>query len=67
MDADLQHEPESVPNVAGPVRATRAVSCIATHCWPLQVLAGKAEFTIGSRHVDGGGLGYAGTITPGWA
>merc|ERR1711957_608680 len=40
MDADLQHEPESVPNVAGPV------------------LAGKAEFTIGSRHVDGGGLGF---------
>merc|ERR1711865_394737 len=40
MDADLQHEPESVPAVAAPV------------------LSGKAEFSVGSRHVDGGGLGF---------
>lgn len=40
MDADLQHEPESVPNVARPV------------------LEGKADFTVGSRHVEGGGLGF---------
>mmetsp|Transcript_47007 Transcript_47007/g.105438 ORF Transcript_47007/g.105438 Transcript_47007/m.105438 type:complete len:277 (+) Transcript_47007:70-900(+) len=40
MDADLQHEPESVPDVAGPV------------------LRSEAEFTVGSRHVDGGGLGF---------
>eukprot|EP00927_Polykrikos_kofoidii_P064061 TRINITY_DN59081_c0_g1_i1.p1 TRINITY_DN59081_c0_g1~~TRINITY_DN59081_c0_g1_i1.p1 ORF type:complete len:286 (+),score=47.90 TRINITY_DN59081_c0_g1_i1:199-1056(+) len=40
MDADLQHEPESVPDVAGPV------------------LKGEAEFTIGSRNVDGGGVGF---------
>eukprot|EP00933_Yihiella_yeosuensis_P005485 TRINITY_DN110002_c0_g1_i1.p1 TRINITY_DN110002_c0_g1~~TRINITY_DN110002_c0_g1_i1.p1 ORF type:complete len:277 (+),score=59.43 TRINITY_DN110002_c0_g1_i1:131-961(+) len=40
MDADLQHEPESVPDVAGPV------------------LEGTAEFSIGSRHVEGGGLGF---------
>jgi len=40
MDADLQHEPESVPAVAAPV------------------LAGMADFTVGSRHVGGGGLGF---------
>eukprot|EP00913_Durusdinium_trenchii_P028596 g26819.t1 len=40
MDADLQHEPESVPDVAQPV------------------LEGTAEFAIGSRHVEGGGLGF---------
>eukprot|EP00434_Breviolum_minutum_P013468 symbB.v1.2.011873.t1/scaffold805.1/size161038/7 len=40
MDADLQHEPESVPDVAKPV------------------LEGTAEFAIGSRHVEGGGLGF---------
>jgi len=40
MDADLQHEPESVPSVAAPV------------------LDGAAEFAIGSRHVDGGGVGF---------
>lgn len=40
MDADLQHEPESVPNVARPV------------------LEGQAEFSIGSRHVAGGGVGF---------
>merc|ERR1719231_122171 len=40
MDADLQHEPEAVPSVAGPV------------------LNGDVEFTIGSRHVEGGGLGF---------
>jgi dolichol-phosphate mannosyltransferase len=37
MDADLQHEPESVPAVAEPV------------------LSGRAEFAVGSRHVQGGG------------
>ncbi|GBG28732.1 Dolichol-phosphate mannosyltransferase [Hondaea fermentalgiana] len=36
MDADLQHEPESVPDVAGPI------------------LRGEADFTVGSRHVEGG-------------
>ena len=40
MDADLQHEPESVPAVARPV------------------LDNAAEFTVGSRHVGGGGLGF---------
>jgi len=40
MDADLQHEPESVPDVAQPV------------------MEGEAEFSIGSRHVDGGGVGF---------
>merc|ERR1719221_1916297 len=40
MDADLQHEPESVPKIAQPV------------------LEGAAEFSIGSRHVEGGGLGF---------
>jgi len=40
MDADLQHEPESVPDVAGPV------------------LDGTAEFTVGSRNVAGGGVGF---------
>eukprot|EP00055_Hartaetosiga_balthica_P008289 m.30363 g.30363 ORF g.30363 m.30363 type:complete len:261 (-) comp6225_c0_seq1:3368-4150(-) len=40
MDADLQHEPESVPAVADPV------------------LNGDAEFTLGSRNVSGGGLGF---------
>jgi len=40
MDADLQHEPESVPAVAAPV------------------LAGTAEFSVGSRHVADGGLGF---------
>lgn len=40
MDADLQHEPESVPDVARPV------------------LEGTAEFTVGSRHVGDGGLGF---------
>ena len=39
MDADLQHEPESVPSVAAPV------------------LAGRADFSVGSRHVGGGGVG----------
>merc|ERR1719183_1080411 len=40
MDADLQHEPESVPAVAAPV------------------LDGSAEFSVGSRYVKGGGLGF---------
>eukprot|EP00051_Salpingoeca_urceolata_P008266 m.104712 g.104712 ORF g.104712 m.104712 type:complete len:167 (+) comp15660_c0_seq2:269-769(+) len=40
MDADLQHEPESVPAVAIPV------------------LSGEAEFSVGSRHVGDGGLGF---------
>jgi dolichol-phosphate mannosyltransferase len=40
MDADLQHEPESVPAVADPV------------------LSGEAEFSVGSRHAAGGGLGF---------
>jgi len=40
MDADLQHEPEAVPDVAAPV------------------LKGDAEFSIGSRNVAGGGLGF---------
>lgn len=40
MDADLQHEPESVPNVARPV------------------LEKKADFSVGSRNVAGGGLGF---------
>ena len=40
MDADLQHEPEAVPDVAAPV------------------LAGNADFAVGSRHVGGGGLGF---------
>ena len=40
MDADLQHEPESVPDVAAPI------------------LNGTADFTVGSRNVDGGGLGF---------
>jgi dolichol-phosphate mannosyltransferase len=40
MDADLQHEPESVPAVAAPV------------------LRGDADFSVGSRHVGGGGLGF---------
>jgi dolichol-phosphate mannosyltransferase len=40
MDADLQHEPESVPAVADPV------------------LRQEAEFSVGSRHVGGGGLGF---------
>lgn len=40
MDADLQHEPESVPEVAGPI------------------LDGSAEFTVGSRNVAGGGVGF---------
>mmetsp|Transcript_10461 Transcript_10461/g.23751 ORF Transcript_10461/g.23751 Transcript_10461/m.23751 type:complete len:279 (-) Transcript_10461:124-960(-) len=44
MDADLQHEPESVPDVAGPV------------------LRSEAEFAVGSRHVDGGGLGFEWSI-----
>mmetsp|Transcript_83845 Transcript_83845/g.175404 ORF Transcript_83845/g.175404 Transcript_83845/m.175404 type:complete len:290 (+) Transcript_83845:140-1009(+) len=44
MDADLQHEPESVPAVAAPV------------------LEGKAEFSVGSRHVDGGGLGFSWSV-----
>eukprot|EP00466_Bigelowiella_natans_P015959 jgi/Bigna1/92149/estExt_fgenesh1_pm.C_40042 len=38
MDADLQHEPESVPAVAKPV------------------LERKAEFSVGSRNVPGGGV-----------
>lgn len=41
MDADLQHEPESVPAVA------------------LPVLEGRADFSVGSRHVGGGGIGFA--------
>lgn len=40
MDADLQHEPESVPALADPV------------------LTGKFEFTVGSRNVAGGGVGF---------
>mmetsp|Transcript_43480 Transcript_43480/g.94710 ORF Transcript_43480/g.94710 Transcript_43480/m.94710 type:complete len:269 (-) Transcript_43480:213-1019(-) len=40
MDADLQHEPESVPAVADPV------------------LKGRAEFSVGSRNVAGGGVGF---------
>ena len=44
MDADLQHEPESVPSVAAPV------------------LAMDAEFSVGSRHVGGGGLGFEWSI-----
>ena len=40
MDADLQHEPESVPKVAQPI------------------LSGDADFSVGSRHVGGGGLGF---------
>ena len=40
MDADLQHEPESVPAVARPV------------------LEGQGDFSIGSRHVGSGGLGF---------
>jgi len=40
MDADLQHEPESVPAVAAPV------------------LNDGADFSVGSRHVGGGGLGF---------
>ena len=40
MDADLQHEPESVPDVAAPV------------------LAGTADFSVGSRNIGGGGLGF---------
>ena len=40
MDADLQHEPESVPAVAAPV------------------LGNEADFSVGSRHVGGGGLGF---------
>lgn len=38
MDADLQHEPESVPDVAAPV-------------------LGGAEFSVGSRFVEGGSIG----------
>ena len=40
MDADLQHEPEAVPNVA------------------LPVLKKRAEFTVGSRYCNGGGMGF---------
>mmetsp|Transcript_48326 Transcript_48326/g.154341 ORF Transcript_48326/g.154341 Transcript_48326/m.154341 type:complete len:286 (-) Transcript_48326:42-899(-) len=40
MDADLQHEPESVPDIARPV------------------MEGAAEFSVGSRHVAGGGVGF---------
>lgn len=40
MDADLQHEPESVPAVAQPV------------------LDDTADFSVGSRHAAGGGLGF---------
>merc|ERR1719265_925385 len=40
MDADLQHEPESVPAVADPV------------------LRREAEFSVGSRNVSGGGVGF---------
>eukprot|EP01147_Barroeca_monosierra_P010919 gene10918-2993_t len=40
MDADLQHEPESVPAVAEPV------------------LSGTVEFSVGSRNVQGGQLGF---------
>lgn len=38
MDADLQHEPESVPAVAKPV------------------MEGEAEFSVGSRNIEGGGV-----------
>ena len=40
MDADLQHEPESVPAVAKPV------------------LDDSADFSVGSRNVGGGGVGF---------
>ena len=40
MDADLQHEPESVPDVARPV------------------LEGHADFTVGSRNIGGGNIGF---------
>eukprot|EP00929_Paragymnodinium_shiwhaense_P120410 TRINITY_DN9234_c0_g1_i1.p1 TRINITY_DN9234_c0_g1~~TRINITY_DN9234_c0_g1_i1.p1 ORF type:complete len:272 (+),score=61.47 TRINITY_DN9234_c0_g1_i1:73-888(+) len=40
MDADLQHEPESVPAVADPV------------------MRGEAEFSVGSRNCEGGGVGF---------
>lgn len=40
MDADLQHEPETVPAIASPV------------------LDGEAEFVVGSRNCDGGGVGF---------
>lgn len=40
MDADLQHEPETVPLVAAPV------------------LSGEADFSIGSRNVENGGVGF---------
>jgi len=40
MDADLQHPPESVPDVARPV------------------LEDEAEFSVGSRHAEGGGVGF---------
>ncbi|EGD78657.1 hypothetical protein PTSG_01636 [Salpingoeca rosetta] len=45
MDADLQHEPESVPAVAAPV------------------LNKKAEFSVGSRNIRGGGLGFDWSMT----
>lgn len=40
MDADLQHEPEAVPDVAA------------------SVLAGTADFAVGSRNMGGGGVGF---------
>lgn len=40
MDADLQHEPEAVPAVCGPV------------------LRGDAEFSVGSRNVGDGAIGF---------
>lgn len=40
MDADLQHEPESVPALAKPV------------------MDGLADFSVGSRNVQGGGVGF---------
>lgn len=40
MDADLQHEPETVPALVSPV------------------LNGDAEFTVGSRNVAGGSVGF---------
>ena len=37
MDADLQHPPESVPDLLAPV------------------LENRADFTLGSRYIEGGG------------
>merc|ERR1711964_888367 len=42
MDADLQHEPESVPDVLKPVHDPKS----------------PVEFTIGCRYTKGGGIGF---------